>query len=78
MFGLGDTKDWSNGAWKFSFVITGIDFKNIYINIKQKITIRVFFQTHLKNLTNPKFWTAVYSKNYDCANGKRMIEQIQN
>ncbi len=70
MFGLGDTKDWSNGAWKFSFVITGIDFKNIYINIKQKITIRVFFQTHLKTLPTPNFEQQCILK--------IMIEQIQN
>ncbi len=32
--GLCDTEDWSNGCWKFSFAITGINNINIKIEIK--------------------------------------------
>ncbi len=29
-----DTKDWSNGCWKFSYAITVINYFLIYIKIK--------------------------------------------
>ncbi len=31
-----DTEDWSNGCWKFSFTITGINYILKYITIEKK------------------------------------------
>ncbi len=38
-----DTEDWSNGCWKFSFVITGINYILKYIKIETSY-VNIYFQ----------------------------------